>query len=505
MQRMTVTKDERGQRLDKYLKRRLPLAPASFLYRMLRKKNITLRGRKADGSEKVEEGDEVVLFLSDETIGKFSGAILPGGYSAQTAGQDAGRSAAGAALPRATSANTAGQDAGRNVIGAALPRATSANTAGQDAGRSAAGAVSPGAYSAQTVERDRREMEAFRRLDARLGASPVLYEDENILLVRKPAGVLSQKASTDDFSMNEWLRRRCSGSLLYQPSVCNRLDRNTGGILLCAKTLQGSRALSAVIRDRRIRKTYQMIVHGRIERPGRIEGILEKDHARNTVYATGVSVYKKAYVRGDKCARQQSAASRYVGSDAENLHLRGDRCAPQQSAASRHVDSDAENLHPGGEKQKKEPAGLSARRAATGYRPLRRGTLTTLVEADLLTGRSHQIRVHLQSIGHPILFDPKYGDREKDGTLSALVSGRASGGESMRRALPGNAVKGNHSGTSMKEMPCAKPGASGQLLWCTEVAFPKDCGMTDEDAVLAPVAGRTFSCPAPKWWEKWLV
>ena len=72
MREYLVSRDERGQRLDKYLKRRLPQAPSSFIYKMLRKKNITLRGKKADGSEKVEEGDPVVLYLSDETIKKIS-------------------------------------------------------------------------------------------------------------------------------------------------------------------------------------------------------------------------------------------------------------------------------------------------------------------------------------------------------------------------------------------------------------------------------------------------
>ena len=60
MREYVVSRDEQGQRLDKYLRRRLPLAPSSFIYKMLRKKNITLRGGKADGSEKVEEGEKAL-------------------------------------------------------------------------------------------------------------------------------------------------------------------------------------------------------------------------------------------------------------------------------------------------------------------------------------------------------------------------------------------------------------------------------------------------------------
>lgn len=74
MQEYTVSREESGQRLDKYLHRKLPLASSSFLYKMLRKKNIKLCGKKAEGSEKVAEGDLVTLYLSEETIRKFSAA-----------------------------------------------------------------------------------------------------------------------------------------------------------------------------------------------------------------------------------------------------------------------------------------------------------------------------------------------------------------------------------------------------------------------------------------------
>ena len=136
MQEILVSREESGQRLDKFLRRRLPLAPSSFIYKMLRKKNITLGGKKADGSEKVETGDSVKLFLSDETIAKFS----------------------------------------------------------------------PSRDDAGALREADEEKRAYRTLQPLLGPSPVLYEDANILVVRKPAGVLSQKADPSDISMNEWLR-----------------------------------------------------------------------------------------------------------------------------------------------------------------------------------------------------------------------------------------------------------------------------------------------------------
>ena len=355
MQEILVSREESGQRLDKFLRRRLPLAPSSFIYKMLRKKNITLGGKKADGSEKVETGDSVKLFLSDETIAKFSRS------------------------------------------------------------RDDAGALK---------EADEEER-AYRTLQPLLGPSPVLYEDANILVVRKPAGVLSQKADPSDISMNEWLRgylsqktgqpeekNRMSSEAFFRPSVCNRLDRNTGGILLCAKSLPGSRALSAVIRDRVIRKTYIMVVHGQVMEAGVIDNELIKDREHNQVRVAGKADHPDQKIQ------------------------------TSDSELSRH--------------------------AVTIYRPVRTGRQASMVEADLITGRSHQLRVHMASIGHPIVSDPRYGDRELD---RKLFRGR--------RAWRG-----------------------GQLLWCSETAFPKLQDDRRMPEILTPVAGRVFRCPPPGWWTE---
>ncbi|MFR6331875.1 MAG: hypothetical protein ACLUOI_25770 [Eisenbergiella sp.] len=73
MKEVTVGSNEAGQRLDKFLKKYLKEAGSGFLYKMLRKKNITLNGAKADGSEKLIQGDRVCFFLSEETLEKFRG------------------------------------------------------------------------------------------------------------------------------------------------------------------------------------------------------------------------------------------------------------------------------------------------------------------------------------------------------------------------------------------------------------------------------------------------
>ena len=73
MQSVIIGKNQAGQRLDKFLHKYLPNADTGFLYKMLRKKNITLNGKKAAGSEKLEEGDCVDVFFSQETFEKFTG------------------------------------------------------------------------------------------------------------------------------------------------------------------------------------------------------------------------------------------------------------------------------------------------------------------------------------------------------------------------------------------------------------------------------------------------
>ena len=385
MQEFLVSPQESGQRFDKYLHRRLPLAPSSFLYKMLRKKNITLRGKKADGSEKVEAGDRVVLFLSDETIGKFSAK-----------------------------------------------------------------------RDDQALSKETQEIrKAYRTLQPLLGDSPVLYEDDNILIVRKPAGILSQKAAAQDISMNEWLRgyllERQGGSgrqeqEIFRPSVCNRLDRNTGGILLCACSLQGSRALSAVIRGRALRKTYRMVVHGRVEEPGMIDTDLIKDHSSNQV--------RTAAKPADTAEKQKQGLR-----DKESL-----------------------------------------RSAVTVYRPVHAGRKCTMVEADLITGRSHQLRVHMASIGHPIVFDPRYGDKKLDLSLAQTIPAKQTA-SAKQTAFAKQTVSEKQAVLKGGRGKGSPQRAGGQLLWCTQIAFPRADESDLMQDVLRPLAGRVFRCPAPKWWN----
>ncbi len=269
MKQIQITEKEAGQRLDRLLSRYLKEAPQSFLYKMLRKKNITLNGKRAEGSEKLEIGDEIRLFLSDETYDKFAGKNLP-------------------------------------VKRKSYPKAKLS----------------------------------------------IIYEDEHILLVNKPAGMLTQKSCPKDLSLNEYLlgylqehQEWEAEEMSFRPSVCYRLDRNTSGIVICGKSLVGLRQMSEILRDRSLHKYYLCLVSGLITEDCRMEGWLAKDHRRNQV-----QILKK-------CPNEGEAAP-----------------------------------------------------IATEYRPLKHGKDWTLLEVCLITGRSHQIRAHLASIGHPIIGDSKYGD-----------------------------------------------------------------------------------------------
>ena len=205
MKEIIITSQEEGQRLDRLLQRYLSNASSGFLYKMLRKKNITLNGRKADGTEKLVQGDTIRLFFADETLRKFTG-----------------------------------------------------------------------------------QKEEVRYPETNLD---IVYEDDHILLINKPAGMLSQKAEPTDVSLNEY----AIGYLLHtgavtpeslavvKPSVCNRLDRNTSGIVAVGKSSAGLRELSAMFRDRTVHKFYLTLVIGRIDREAVIDGVLFKDEKTNMV------------------------------------------------------------------------------------------------------------------------------------------------------------------------------------------------------------------------------
>lgn len=296
MREVKIGPNEAGQRLDRLLARYLPEAGKGFLYRMIRKKNITLNDARCEGNEKLAAGDTVRIWLSEETIGRFAGS---GNVPALSAA--AGADSRSGTHPAGRPANRPGTSSGENA-------------------------------------------------DQKL--LPVIFEDSQVVIVNKPAGMLSQKAAPGDVSANEriLLHLLQNGSLreeelrTFRPSVCNRLDRNTSGLLLAGKTLPALQILSEAIRSRAVKKEYLTVVRGIVKEPLRISGYLVKDAGTNTVRVS-------------------------------------DR-----------------------------PATDEDRPIETAFRPLYAEEDRTLLLVHLITGRTHQIRAHLSSVGHPVAGDPKYGD-----------------------------------------------------------------------------------------------
>ena len=197
----------------------------------------------------------------------------------------------------------------------------------------------------------------------------ILYEDGNLLLLDKRPGLVVHPDETEKvntllthlqaylYQKREWNPR---GENAFAPALCNRIDRNTGGIVIAAKNAEALRVLTAKIRDREITKKYLCAVLGRMNPPeGRLECFLLKDEKKKQV-----AVYRRPV-----------------------------------------------------------PGGKSA---VTLYRTLRTKGELSLVEAELLTGRTHQIRASFADAGHPLLGDGKYGrgdvNRRYGETRQALYS-----------------------------------------------------------------------------------
>jgi len=201
-----------------------------------------------------------------------------------------------------------------------------------------------------------KETEQYISAYGKIAGITVIYEDEDLIFLNKPAGVLSQKSTGDDISLNEWMigyllktKSITEESLsMYHPSVCNRLDRNTSGCILCGKTLQGSRFLNQLLQERSLHKYYLTFVSGEIEAEGYLSGYLRKNEITNKV----------------KIVQEIS-------------------------------ESDAQNYD----------------KIETSYRPLCYHSESDVTELEvlLITGKSHQIRAHFAFIHHPLIGDVKYG------------------------------------------------------------------------------------------------
>ncbi len=186
----------------------------------------------------------------------------------------------------------------------------------------------------------------------------LIYEDDNLMIVNKPAGVLTHPDKPDDTDTMidralAYLEQQggYAHSRTFSPAPCNRLDRNTGGLVIIAKNYTSLKLINEAIRERKIKKLYLCIVKGKLDRRGELDGYLVKDRAAN-----------KAAISDRAEAESKPVRTKY-----ETLGV------------SRQLEELKD--------------------------------VFSLLQVDLITGRSHQIRVHFAGLGHPIAGDVKYGEK----------------------------------------------------------------------------------------------
>ncbi|MBC7088318.1 MAG: RluA family pseudouridine synthase [Tissierellales bacterium] len=266
MKEIIVGNNENQQRLDRFLKKYFSEASLSFIYKMIRKKNIKVNNKKASPELVIYTGDKIQIYLSDDLINKLT-------------------------------------------------------------------------------KDEEKALKSFK-ID-------ICYEDENILLINKPAGKLSHSSSekyeenvVDDILSYLIYKKEYVPRIekTFTPSICNRLDRNTTGLIISAKNYKTLKSINFAIKEKKITKYYKTIVSGRVKNDFVKSSYLFKNEEKNK------SKIYDDYVEGSK-------------------------------------------------------------KIETIFKVLKTSDDFSILEVNLITGRSHQIRAQLSDLGYPIIGDRKYGNK----------------------------------------------------------------------------------------------
>lgn len=307
MKEVIISGKYAGQRLNKFLMKYLDEAPSSFVYKMLRKKNIKLNEKKAEGNEILVEGDKVRIYLSDETIEKFQSRKK------------------------------------QNIKGDSLPKH-------------------------DYVNKDEFTSYDYNQKNTDKIILDILYIDDDIMAVNKPVGILSQRAKKEDYSINDAIidytiehKIIDKNELnLFKPSICNRLDRNTSGIIFAGISLKGSQQLTKAFKDRTIDKYYYTIVKG--------------------------------------CFDNEMNCKGYITRDIKNLKS--------------HIISEDEFYELSSKNSKTDELLKEYEKIETYFYPVSTNGNYSLIRVKLVTGKTHQIRAQLSNIDFNIIGDIKYGNKD---------------------------------------------------------------------------------------------
>lgn len=260
MQKFVVNKFDSNQTLLKYIKKILKNAPLSFVYKIFRKKDCKVNGKRETEKYVLQENDEILLYITDDQYKEFT---------------------------------------------------------------------------------EEKPLNANDEI-----SQSIIYEDENLIIINKPRGLLVQGDGSRDKSLdvmvNEYLMfKGKEGNFLSAP--CHRIDRNTSGIIVFAKSIEVTQEMTKLFKEHKeLNKTYLTLVKGNTKEKGEINAPLIKNEKLNKVFVGKV----------EDGAKESKTLYEKVFSNGE----------------------------------------------------------VTLLRVRLLTGRSHQIRVHMSYIGNPVIGDSKYGD-----------------------------------------------------------------------------------------------